>query len=634
MWIGRTLGKPFESELGVLAATYKWSRNIELGALREFADRCRWRALFAVGSGGSFSVASYAAFLQQRRGSLGQVVTPLELSAASALRRNAVMFFSAGGNNSDVLRGFHIALKGEADSTAVLCLRPGSKLTCLAASYESCHLWTETAPAGRDGFLATNSLLAFFVLTYRVFANQDDLPETYEDLTALAVVRGAPESILAKDHLVVLYSPSTKAAAVDLESKMSEAGLASVQLTDYRNFAHGRHNWIAKKAGQTGVLAFVAEEADDIARRTLHELRNVCATVTVRTKARDLLASLACLPLTFELTRIAGKLRNIDPGRPGVPAFGRRIYNLRPRLKGWIVGTPPPIDSIVDRKLELIESSALPEREKMQQAVRTYATKLRKGVYEAVVFDFDNTLCGAPERFGVLRRDIVSELTRLASTGIWIGIATGRGKSVRVQLQQSLDKEVWQRFVIGYYNGAEIGKLGENDKPFLHEERSPLASLGELIASDSVLREICQVTIRSQQVTVEPTKPVSTEWLWREVLRVTSVATTPISVVHSTRSVDVLPLGCSKMKLLAHFRELGIEKYSILCVGDLGQFPGNDYQLLAHPHSLSCDKPSETIEGCWNYAPIGFRGVQATLYYLGKLQMSKRGLRLRLPEPR
>jgi fructoselysine-6-P-deglycase FrlB-like protein len=628
------LGKPFESEMGVLAATYKWSRTIGLGVLPDFAERCRWKGLFVVGSGGSFSVATYAAFLQQQRSSHGQAVTPLELSAVPALRRQAVMFYSAGGNNSDVLRGFHSAVNGEPDSTAVVCLRPDSKLARLARRYESCHLWTELGPAGRDGFLATNSLLAFFVLTHRVFACRELLPDTYEDLASRAALEGSPEAVFAKKHLVVLYSPSTKAAAVDLESKMSEAGLLSVQLADYRNFAHGRHNWIAKQASETGLLAFVTKDAADIARRTLHELRGVCSTVTLRTTARDSLASLACLPLTFELTRIAGRLKSVDPGRPGVPGFGRRIYNLRPKLKTWIVGASPSIGGIVERKLELIESSSPPQREKLQEAANAYAARLRRSVFRAVVFDFDDTLCGVPERFGVLRPDIVSELTRLAKAGIWVGIATGRGKSVRVQLQKSLKEQFWRRFIIGYYNGAEIGRLDEDDKPSVREASSTFASIGELIAGDSVLKEICQVTIRSQQITVEPSKPVSTEWLWREVLRVTSTGKEPMSVVHSTRSVDVLPIRNSKIELLTHLRELGVPDNSILCVGDLGQFPGNDYQLLAHPLSLSCDRPSETIEGCWNYAPMGFRGVQATLYYLRKMRGSKSGLRLLLPLPR
>src|SRR5260370_29648479 len=47
-----------------------------------------------------------------------------------------------------------------------------------------------------------------------------------------------------RQHFIVLHSPSLDAAAWDLESKFSEAALGSIQVADYRNFAHGRHHWI------------------------------------------------------------------------------------------------------------------------------------------------------------------------------------------------------------------------------------------------------------------------------------------------------------------------------------------------------------------------------------------------------
>src|SRR5258708_4505345 len=124
--------------MSVLGATYEWAMSAELDALREFSEQSRWRGLYAVGSGGSFSVATYAAFLQQRRGAQGVAMTPLELAAAPGLRPYGIILYSAGGNNSDILRGFKLALKSEASPIAVLCQRPISKLTKLAAKYEFC----------------------------------------------------------------------------------------------------------------------------------------------------------------------------------------------------------------------------------------------------------------------------------------------------------------------------------------------------------------------------------------------------------------------------------------------------------------------------------------------------------------
>ena len=44
----------------------------------------------------------------------------------------------------------------------------------------------------------------------------------------------------------------------DLESKFTEAALGHLQIADYRNFAHGRHHWLAKRSETSAILAFIA----------------------------------------------------------------------------------------------------------------------------------------------------------------------------------------------------------------------------------------------------------------------------------------------------------------------------------------------------------------------------------------
>jgi len=625
------MGRPFESEMSSLAATYEWAIASDLGPLKDFSKASMYRDLFAVGSGGSFSVATYSAHLHQLRGSHASAVTPLEFSEAPALRSAAVLIYSAGGSNSDILAAYNTALKSEPEAMGIMCLRPRSKLVEGAARHDSVHLWAKASPAGKDGFLATNSLLAFFVLTHRLYRGDAALPRQYSELARLAETNGCAPSVVSKDYLIVLYSPSTKAAAVDFESKFSEAGLASVQLADFRNFAHGRHNWVAKKGDRTGVFAFVAAEANEIAEKTLRQLQGICETAVVRTDVDPSLASLACLPATFEFTRLAGHVRGIDPGRPGVPGFGRRIYNLTAKSAKSIKGASALLETVLRRKLDLMEVDSRADLQRWREAARQSIKKLQEPTYRAIVFDFDNTLCGPKERFGPLRADVTRELERLASFNIRIGVATGRGQSARKQLRASVKEEHWRNFLIAYYNGAEIGELADDTKPAQDNPERWFTELGETILSDGVLKRLCTVTMRKEQITVEPTSCVSTEWLWREVLRCTANSSRPVRVIHSTRSVDVVTAGVTKCALVRRLADQGIPPEYVLCIGDLGQFPGNDFELLRHQFSISCDKPSTDIDGCWNFAPIGYRGVQATVYYLQKLKKVRRGVKLRIP---
>jgi fructoselysine-6-P-deglycase FrlB-like protein len=631
-WEGTFVGKPFDLEMSQLNETYAWAMSRDISSLVEFANAGKGRGLFAVGSGGSLSVATHAAYLHQLQGSQASAVTPFELHTSPPLRKSALLLYSARGNNSDIVSACRSGISREPSAMGILSFDPAGKLARLARSYDSIQVWAESGPWRADGFLATNSLLASFVLTNRLYKSSG-LPGTYAELIELTQTDGSMEAIVRKEHLVVLYDPSTKAAAVDLESKMSEAGLASVQFTDFRNFAHGRHHWIARNRKSTGVVAFVSPESADVGNRTLAELVGICDTVTIRAKVSIGLASLACIPRTFEMTRLFGRFRKMDPGRPGVPLFGRRIYNLKARSSIWVLGAAPAVSYVVSRKIDELDITCCSEIKNWEDAARNYISRLRRQEYRAIVFDFDNTLCGPNERFGSLRPDVVSELSRLARLGMRFGVATGRGKSVREQLQASIPRKYWGHFRIGYYNGSEIGNLEDDKKPELKTPETWLEALAHALKQDSVLRRLC-VTVREKQITVETREGVSTEWLWREVLRVSATSLSPVRVTHSTRSVDIVPLGVTKLTLLEDLGVHGIHRDFVLCIGDLGQFPGNDFELLTHPYSISCDQASSGLEGCWNIAPMGYRGVQATLYYLGKLLKTKNGVRFCLPDPR
>jgi hypothetical protein len=95
-------------------------------------------------------------------------------------------------------------------------------------------------------------------------------------------------------------------------------------------------------------------------------------------------------------------------------------------------------------------------------------------------------------------------------------------------------------------------------------------------------------------------------------------------LVRSTHSVDILRSGVSKVNLVSKIEKQLAESVcgEVLRVGDLGRWPGNDYQLLAHEFGLSVDQVSLNPRTCWNLAPAGHRGTQATLDYLDALTLS------------
>jgi hypothetical protein len=633
------MGKPYQFELQSLPQTYEWALKRNLASLSRLKEDLAGFSLYSIGSGGSLSAAAYGAYLHGIGcGGLSVALTPLEFRAKEQLRNTAVLIYSAGGGNVDVIAALRHAIGREANFISTMSLAPESKLASLSSHYQHVRTWAEHSPVEGDGFLATNSLLAFFVLSHRIFQAQSELPPTYERLRKRARYSIAEaQELVKREHLIVLHGPSTRAAAMDFESKMSEAGLSSVQLADYRNFAHGRHNWIAKKSTNTGVLSLCGRDDWEIGERTHRLLKGVCPVTIVKVDGPASQASLASLPAVFEITKYAGVYRQIDPGRPGVPAFGRQIYNLRPKAThAFRPGSAPTLQNVVDRKLNICASET-PKSSltRLIKATRTAHDEFRKSTYRALVLDFDDTLCGRTERFGNLAPDVVAELERLAACQIPIGIATGRGRSVRIQLRNSIAEKYWPTFTIGYYNCAEIASLSDDASPHAgtHAE-GILSQSADLLLNDDVVGMLAKITVRPVQITLEPSDERHITILWREVNRCLAGFSASVKVVHSSRSVDVITSSTSKSSLIPVTADALPADSKVLCIGDQGRYPGNDFELLSHRHSLSSDLCSLSLSSCWNFAPVGYRGVQATRYYLQKLQCTRGLMKLRLPELR
>jgi hypothetical protein len=98
------------------------------------------------------------------------------------------------------------------------------------------------------------------------------------------------------------------------------------------------------------------------------------------------------------------------------------------------------------------------------------------------------------------------------------------------------------------------------------------------------------------------------------------------TVVRSKHSIDILSRDVSKSHLVARIvRDDHIDPYEIVTMGDLGAWPGNDAALLQHRFSLSVDLPSRRLDRGWKLAPKHKRDVDATLWYLNRLELRDGG---------
>lgn len=220
----------------------------------------------------------------------------------------------------------------------MLCGDSSSALARAAQACAYCEVALFDLPAGKDGFLATNSLLAFCVVLARAYEGlQSGKTPPFYASALLQKLAGSPampdefahvRQVLERETLIVLHGSASGAAAWDLESRFTEAALGHVQTADYRNFAHGRHHWLAKHGQQSGVVAFVGHEESALAAKTLEIIPSGIPALRIRLSTDWKQAGLEAIAASLRLAQWKGTLRGIDPGRPGVPPFGHLMYEL------------------------------------------------------------------------------------------------------------------------------------------------------------------------------------------------------------------------------------------------------------------------------------------------------------------
>jgi len=628
------VGKPYKGELAQLANTYAFALDAEIKPLVEIIRTCFGRALLVVGSGGSLSAAEFIVRMHQTYSHQpAKSLTPLEFALHPIVEGAGVLILSAGGRNPDILEAVRHALADDYETVAGLCATTGSPMAALFQDCRHALVYEFDSPSGKDGFLATNSLLATCVMAARAYravsGDEFTIPERLPALENAASREWPPEAIDRTDYRVLAAGWATP-AAVDFESKISESGLGSVSVTDYRNFAHGRHHGVSRRFDKTTVIALQSPEVTTIVARTLNVLPADLSQLRLETSLTGPAGAIDLLVQVYHFIGALGTRAGIDPGRPSVPAFGRKLYHA-----GFKASRPrnaSPEATWVRRKVSIPAWESAPEavRSRWYRAFQTWAGQIRATRFGAVVFDYDGTLCEPDERWGHPSEFVGRELTRLLSLGMHVGIATGRGGSALDSLRILLPGEVWQSVQVGVYNGGirlSLDQTLSEGQPSLPEIESAHA----LLLRSEFLSAVARLKARPTQITIEAVVPLPAGLLRRAIEeQLFRPGERPaVRLFQSGHSVDVIPSTCGKRAVIDDLQQRlaqeGRAGHEVLAIGDQGRSDGNDFELLASPWGLSVERASTALDTCWNLAPPGERRTRTLLRYLAALRPTDDG---------
>lgn len=160
----------FENKIKQFPKIFDWVERQDVSRLGGFLhgnDRCN--RLF-VASGGSFSAAVYAEQLSADRGIMSHALTPLLYTGSGFAHMAArTLLISASGYNNDILRAYDNGCLTEKQETGAVVLYSKGKLQTLMQEKNANNLFSFDIPTGRDGFLSSTTVLAFYTLLYRAF---------------------------------------------------------------------------------------------------------------------------------------------------------------------------------------------------------------------------------------------------------------------------------------------------------------------------------------------------------------------------------------------------------------------------------------------------------------------------------
>lgn len=273
---------------------FRKADEADVSEFRKFIMEEPQKPMLFIGSGGMGG--SFPALLYGMGKGIGQAITPYSFASVSddTVKNSRCMLMSAGGNNDDIAYAARRCVKLNPRNTACYTYETGKDddgrnylLSLLngteARVFKYPHPYYLTRQ--KKGFLSSRTKFYKYAILYRSFTGKTISDRIEVDLapekcfTYRLNKEGTNLPNLRKiNHFCVLYGGFGQPVAVDIESMFAETGMASVQMSDYRNFCHGRFIFVGnhtknpkepRTESDAAVIMLITPREKEIAKRLL-----------------------------------------------------------------------------------------------------------------------------------------------------------------------------------------------------------------------------------------------------------------------------------------------------------------------------------------------------------------------------
>lgn len=223
----------------------RYADQADVSGLHDFLFGNPETPMFFVGNGGTKGY--YGAMLYGMNKSVGLCITPYMLASLSddTIRNSRFLLMSGKGKSMDGDYAAQRLLELNPDNTAVFTFNSDLDKNKVSQRFQD-KTKVFLFPHDVDGFISSQKKFFAHALLYKAFTGKP-LKDFHVDLSPEKCyhyqLNNSNEKITPPtkiNHFLVLYGGWSEPVARDFESVLSETGMASAQLTDYRNYCHGR----------------------------------------------------------------------------------------------------------------------------------------------------------------------------------------------------------------------------------------------------------------------------------------------------------------------------------------------------------------------------------------------------------
>ena len=338
--------KPLMSEL--LKDTRKYIEQAEqtdVEPLHQFLFKEPERPLIAMGHGGSHSSAAYAALLYGTNCGLGRAVTPYQANSLSdeTLYNSKLLLISKSLKNQDAVYIADRMIRVNPQHSCAITMSHDENAVMKRMQKSNPNSVIRHTFDRANGFISINGTFAYFSLLYKAFTGDADfshklaLSSESADNYTYRCVDGitTPPDLSSISQFTVLYGSYGEPVAHKMESNMTEAGLASCVISDFRDECHGRFlalsNFISSpKHPQTdcALVLLVTPREEAVCRNLLDRLPGHLPAIIIRT---DIDSPLGSIDLLYKMSMFTSdfgeKYRHSNPNDPNnLGGIDKRLF--------------------------------------------------------------------------------------------------------------------------------------------------------------------------------------------------------------------------------------------------------------------------------------------------------------------